>query len=81
MAKLTPVPHREYTSEDPIHVQLGPPADKFTLCEQTFTVTIKEYLWPEHQPYTEKQIQDWISRGLNPRTPHILDVKEIEVNG
>ena len=78
MAKLTPVEPREYTIDDPIAVQLGPPAHLFTLCEQTFTITIKEYMWPGHQPYSEEQIKRWVLQGSNPRTPYLVEIIETE---
>jgi hypothetical protein len=78
MAKLTTQEPREYTINDPIHIQLGPPSEEFVLCEQEFIVQIKEYLWPGHLPYTEEQIASWIRKGSNPRSPTWVIVKQAE---
>ena len=60
-------------SDDPFYT-LGPPAELFTDSEVTFTVTIKECLWPGHVPLTSDELESCLHRHMNPRTPTITAV-------
>jgi hypothetical protein len=55
---------------DPFYT-LGPPPELFVKSEVTFTVTIKEWLWPGNQQVTVEELLDCLYKWMNPRTPTI----------
>lgn len=58
--------------DDSPFYKLGPPPEAFTDSEVTFTITIKESLWPGHHAVTKEELSRCLYRWMNPRTPRIM---------